>query len=165
MKTNKLHNIKESGFEIPKGYFDSLEDTIISNIKLKELSSESGFKTPDNYFDSLEETILSKISEKENTKVISLFTRQNIVYLSGIAAAILLLFNLNIFNNDSLDWNLDTETVENYIIDENISSYEIASLLNEDELIENNFSQHSLSDETIETFILNDVDIDDLILE
>lgn len=165
MKTNKLHNIKKTGFKIPKDYFDSLEDTIISSIKLKELSSESGFKTPDNYFDTLEDTILSKTSEKESSKVISILSRRNLIYASSIAAAVLLLFNLSIFNTNSTIWNLDDETVENYMLNENMDSYEIASLLDEENFIEADFVQHNFNEETIEAFILNNLNIEDLIVE
>ncbi len=165
MKNKKLHNIKETGLKVPKDYFDNLEDTVLRHIKLKELSSESGFKTPKNYFDTLEDSILSKTSEKEHIKVISLFSRRNLIYASSIAAAILLLFNLSISEKKS-DWDkLDSETVENYIIEENIGSYEIASLLSEDSFIEDDFAIHSLNQENVENYLLDNLDIDDLIIE
>ena len=55
-------------------------------------------------------------SEKENTKVISLFNRKYIIYASSIAAAILLLFNLSVFDK-KISWeDIDLESFENYII-------------------------------------------------
>ena len=57
MKKHDLHNIKGSGFNVPKDYFKTLGDRVFSQIKLKELADNSGFKTPDNYFASLEEKI------------------------------------------------------------------------------------------------------------
>ncbi|WP_282135622.1 hypothetical protein [Seonamhaeicola maritimus] len=160
MKKNKLHNIKESGFNVPNGYFDSLEDNIMSELKLKEFSKNSGFKTPDNYFDALEDTILNKVSQNKETKVIKLFNRRTIVYASSIAAAVLLLFSLSIFSNQ--DEELDYETVENYILNENFDSYEIASLLDEEDLSEENFIEFNIEDEAVEDYIFDNLDVEDL---
>ena len=164
MKKNKLHNIKETGFKVPKDYFDSVEDNVFHAIKLKELSEESGFKTPDNYFDTIEDAILSKVSEKENTKVISIFNRRNLIYASGIAAAVLLLLNLSLFEKKTGWEDIEAETVENYIINENIGSYEIAALLIDEELNENTFTDIEFSDEAIETYILENATVEDLII-
>ena len=165
MKKNKIHNINATGFKVPKDYFNNLEDSILSHIKLKEKNTDSGFKTPDNYFDTLEDAILSKVSEKEKAKIISIFSRRNLIYTSSIAAAVLLLLNLSFFDKKS-DWDkLDNETVENYIIEENIGSYEIASLLSEDNFIEDTFIIQSLNEENIETYLLDNLDIEDLIIE
>lgn len=164
MKTNKLHNVKETGFKVPKDYFDTLEYTVLNNIKLKEQPSESGFITPNNYFDTLEDAILSKISEKESPKVISIFSRRNIIYACSIAAAVLLLFNLSIFEKESGWEDIKAETVENYIINENIGSYEIASLLIDEELNENNFTDIEFSDEALENYFLDHTTVEDLII-
>jgi len=86
MTKNNLHNIKETGFKAPKDYFDNLEDSILSEIKLKESSSDTGFKTPKDYFETLEDRIIEKTSEKKTPKVISLLNRRNLIYISSIAA-------------------------------------------------------------------------------
>ena len=162
MKQNYLHNIKETGFKTPPKYFESLEDQIMSQIKLTEVE-ESGFKMPINYLDSIEDRVINTITKKDPTKVISLFSKQYIIYISGIAATILLLLNLSIFDKNV--WDLEAETVENYMINEAISSYEIASLLEEEDLIEENFINHNFSDENIENYVLDNIDIEELILE
>tara|TARA_R110002049_G_scaffold25972_3_gene90814 strand:- start:61 stop:558 length:498 start_codon:yes stop_codon:yes gene_type:complete len=164
MQTNKLHNIKETGFKVPKDYFDTLEDTVLRHNKLKEQSSEPGFKTPDNYFETLEDTILSKVSEKESPKVISIFSRRNLIYASSIAAAVLLLLNLSIFENESGWEDIEAETVENYIINENMGSYEIASLLIDEELNEDNLTDIEFSDEALENYFLDHTTVEDLII-
>ena len=164
MQTNKLHNIKETGFKVPKDYFDTLEDTVLRHNKLKEQSSEPGFKTPDNYFETLEDTILSKVSEKESPKVISIFSRRNLIYASSIAAAVLLLLNLSIFENESGWEDIEAETVENYIINENMGSYEIASLLIDEELNEDNLTDIEFSDDALENYFLDHTTVEDLII-
>ncbi len=160
MKKNKLHNNIKSGFKTPEGYFDSLEEHIMSELKLKELSNSSGFKTPDNYFSNLEDTITSQVSKKE-TKVIKLFTKKRLIYISGIAAAILLLFNVSIFNKIE-EWPTDFQTVETYILEEDINYYDIATLLDEDELIEDNFIDYTIKEETVEDYIIDNLNVDDL---
>lgn len=165
MKKNKIHNINETGFKVPNDYFSNLDDSILTHIKLKEKINNSGFITPQNYFETLEKNIIEKISKKESIKVIPLFSKRNIIYVSSIAAAVLLLFNLSIFDKKS-DWDkLDTETVENYIIEENIGSYEIASLLSEDSFIEENFIIQGINEEHLETYLLDNLDIEDFIIE
>ncbi|WP_242203657.1 hypothetical protein [Aestuariivivens insulae] len=165
MNKKQIHNIEKTGFKVPKDYFNNLEDSLLSNIRLKELASSSGFKTPELYFESVEEHIVKKTIDQEPKKVISIFSKQNLIYVSGIAAAVLLLLTLVVFNHKPQWNNLDTETVENYIIDENIDSYEIATLLLDDGLKEADFINYNLKDETIETYLLNNSDIEDLILE
>lgn len=165
MKQNKLHNIKETGFRVPSDYFNRLEDVILSDIKLKKISSDSGFKLPDGYFDSLEDTITSKVSTKAPTKVIPLFRKRTIIYISGVAAAVLLLFNLSIFENKPTFDSLEFEAVENYIMNENIGSYEIAALLSEEDLLEENFIEYNVEDKTVETYILNNMYVEDIIIE
>lgn len=165
MKKNILDTTSSSGFKIPKNYFNDLEDKIITAAKLNTIKN-SGFKTPDNYFESIDDTILSKIAkDKESTKVISIFTKRHLIYMSSVAAAILLLFNLSIFNN-GLDFDdLDTATVENYIINEDISSIELASLLTHKELNEATFTTYDLPEAHIENYILDHINIEDIILE
>ena len=163
MQKNRIHNINKTGFNTPKDYFNNLEAEILSDIKLKATINSSGFKTPKGYFNTLEDDFMSKITDKEKAKVVSLFNKRNLIYVSSIAAAVLLLFNLSIFNNN-VNWSkLDTETVENYMINEDISSYEIASLLSEDDLKEENFINYTLDRENIETYLLNNLDIEDII--
>ncbi|WP_370478255.1 hypothetical protein [Tamlana flava] len=165
MKKNKINNIKETGFKVPNDYFNNLEDVVMAQIKLSEKVSHSGFKTPSGYFDTLEDRIIEKTSVKKATKVISLFNKKNLIYVSGVAAAVLLLFNLSIFERDP--WSsLDTETVENYLLDENIvDSYELASLMTEEELAESDFTDVDFDDENVETYLLNHLDVEDLITE
>ncbi|MFI1771582.1 hypothetical protein [Thalassobellus citreus] len=166
MKKNNLHNINETGFKVPKDYFENLEDAILSDIKLKELSHESGFITPKDYFDTLEDHIIEKTSTKETPKVISLFNRRNLLYLSGVAAAVLLLFNLSIFNNTTTWASLDTETVEDYMINGGLlDSYEIASLLTTEELSDANFIETNFNENNIETYLIDHLDIEDLYVE
>ncbi|WP_396603350.1 hypothetical protein [Algibacter sp. R77976] len=168
MKNTNLHNIKASGFKTPHDYFESLDEKIFSKLNTEnQLDSikESGFKVPDNYFESLNSSILDNNLEENEPKVIQLFTKRNLVYVSSIAAAILLLFNLSIFDNKPTFDNLDIETVESYLADENIGIYEFAALLNDEHITEDLIIHSDVNDDNIEEYLLNNADIEDLILE
>ncbi|WP_299887608.1 hypothetical protein [uncultured Lacinutrix sp.] len=158
MNNKNLHNIKNSGFKVPENYFSKLEDSIITEVKLKNSANNTGFKIPENYFDEFEVPI------KKETKIISLFNRKNIITISSIAAAIVLLFSLNIFNNKTLSINdLNTETVDNYILDET-NDFELADLFLENELDETQFIDYDISDDTLESY-LESVEVNELFIE
>ena len=168
MKNKNLHKIKTTGFKTPDAYFESFDKNLIN--KLKEQTKfdkleSSGFEVPIDYFKNIEETILAKVSKSKGPKVISLFTKRNIIYVSSIAAAVLLLFNLSIFKSNLSFDSLDSETVENYMINEDISFYEIASLLPEEGLIEENFIKHNFNTENVEIYLLDNLDVEDLFID
>lgn len=168
MKNKKLHNIKSTGFKTPKDYFESFDDKIFSKLNTEsqlDAIKETGFKVPDDYFESFNDTIFEKNLGETESKVIQLFSKRNLIYVSSIAAAILLLFNLSIFEITPTFDNLETETVENYIIDENISSYEIAALLSDEHIEEGIIIDYSINEDNIEEYLLNNADIEALMIE
>lgn len=168
MKNKSLHNINHSGFKTPEGYFEGFDDKLLEKLKSDvTLSADiaSGFKTPESYFDELEDTIIKQLSNDKEPKVISIFSKRNIVYMSSVAAAVLLLISLSLFNTTSEFDDLETQTVENYIIDANISSYEIASLLSEEDINQNSLVEYDLKDENIEAYLLDSSDFESLMIE
>ncbi len=163
-----LNNIKNTGFKVPKDYFNILEDTILSKIKaesiLKDIDSP-GFEIPNGYLDTLEYTVFNKLPKKENPKIISLFSKKNLIYISGVAAAIVIMFGFFWNNTNASEMELDYEMVESYLIDQNISSYEIASLLTEEELsnIDSEIMNEAFNDEDMEDYLLENVNFEDII--
>jgi len=165
---SKLNNIKKAGYKTPEDYFQNLEDKIMDNIKLNEALQNienEGFKAPEGYFDTLENIVLNKIKDEKKTKVISLINKQTLIYISGVAAAILIMFNVFWNNFETTIEAIDYELVENYFIDEGINTYEIASLLTDDtdfnldiELFDETFNDDSLED-----YLFENVDLEDFI--
>lgn len=160
-----LKHIKDQGFKVPKDYFETLEDSIMSNISLDNQVSKiksSGFKTPKNYFDTIEDDIFSKLETPKETQVIPLFGKRNILYFSSIAAVLLLM--LAIFVNTNSE-ELDYEIVEDYIVNEDIDVYELASLLTDEEFnsIEMEIMNSTYNDEDMESYLLDNVNLEDLI--
>ncbi|RXP53468.1 hypothetical protein EC396_10250 [Lutibacter sp. HS1-25] len=85
MKKEKLHTIapllsqissKEKGFTVPKNYFNTVEENVISILNLQEIQPKesNAFKTPAHYFDTVEEITLAKLKaeiaqKNNNTKI------------------------------------------------------------------------------------------------
>ena len=165
MKKNKLNTIKKTGFKVPEDYFNNLEEQLLSATKLRDKNPSSGFAFPDGYFENLEERIIQQVPEAEESKVISLFRNKYVLYVAGMAASILLLFNLSIFDHQTSWEDIDTETAENYVINENIGAYEIASLLELEEIDETNFLELDIKEEQLETYLENNAEIETLLIE
>lgn len=165
---HKLNNIKNTGFKVPNDYFQNLEDTIMDNIKLNkalESSVNTGFKVPKGYFDSLEDVVLTKIKEEKKPKVLPLFNKQTLIYISGVAAAILIMFNIFWNKTEITIDSIDAELVENYFIDQGINTYEIASLLtddNNDINIDIEIFDETFNDDSLEDYLLENVDLEAL---
>ena len=145
---------------MPKDYFEGLEDTILAQAALESHSKTSGFNVPDGYFETLENKILTKL-DKPEPKVFNLFNKKTIVSLSSVAAAIVLLFNINLFKSAPTLNSLDTETVENYIINE-IEINDLNLLINDSELSQTDFIDYNLID--VDDYI-DDIDLNDLYQE
>lgn len=163
-----LNNIKTTGFKTPKDYFNTLEDDILTNIKtdaaLKGVE-HPGFKTPIGYLDSIEDSVFNKLPKKKSTKVVSLINKQHLIYISGIAAAILIMFGIFKTFKGLYDMEMDYEFVESYLLSQNISSSEIASFLTEEELLSINLEimDEAFNGEGMEDYLFEHVNFEDLI--
>lgn len=166
MKTNKLHTIKNTGFKVPNNYFNELEDAILSDLKLKAMAPKSGFKLPDTYFNSLEDTIINKLQPEKETKIINLFTWRKVAYATAIAASLILM--INIYSNSTKNITIETiETarIEDYILNEDISNTEFAALFTKEDLQDVQLISDGYSSETLENFVFDNLDIEDIIIK
>ena len=92
---------------------------------------KSGFKVPDNYFDQLSENIFQRIQE-DDKPVISIF-RKYYHAVIGIAAAIIV--GLLITFNSSNSQEINQTELENYFAyHSNMNQYDLADILNEDDI-------------------------------
>lgn len=140
MKTKKLHKIaptlssisnKGTGFQIPKNYFESIEDSVLGAISEKKLpisNNIENFKIPENYFETVEDDVFKKLNFKflqnknneipenyfetfEDKVFVKLAKKQKVITLKNnvlkytasiaIAASLTLIFILNTNNNTS----------------------------------------------------------------
>mgnify|MGYP000168009999 CR=1 FL=1 len=138
MKKIDLHKIKSSGHKTPDKYFESFDDRLLSKLKednkLDAIKS-TGFKVPNNYFETVNDKILNTINNNEETKVIPLFSWRKAAYVSAVAASLILMFNVFFNTPDEVTYeSLEIASIENYLVEEDYTSYEFASLLTDDEL-------------------------------
>ncbi|MEZ4796276.1 MAG: hypothetical protein R2785_03805 [Flavobacteriaceae bacterium] len=168
MSDNFKHT-KQTGFKVPEGYFNHLEDTVLNKLnessKLETIKN-SGFNVPQDYFSKVENSVFKAIKKEEKeVKVVSLWSRKNILYASGVAAAVVLM--ISIFNKDkklTFD-SLDTELVELYITPNNINTSDLATLWNEAELSDVAIDSYGFLDETVEDYILENSSLEDLLID
>ena len=176
------------GFDIPKGYFESVEESLASSLFLDTLTKQHSFDIPENYFDTIESTVFETI-ELQNasipkdyfstietnvferiqnkSKVISIKKNifQKFVPLT-IAASILLIFTIQFFNSTEINQfaSIDTFEIEQWIDNGEleISTYEVASIYH-DITIETLDIYDFYQDDEILNY-LDDIDIEPLIL-
>ena len=55
-------------FTVPEGYFDSLNERVLANVKMEELKNgmpDAGFTVPENYFEELSGNIIARVTIEE----------------------------------------------------------------------------------------------------
>lgn len=151
---------KTSNFTAPNNYFDSVEDSFLLKLAEKNLPKNYGFNVPKNYFDEIENVVLSKVShQKKETKLISFKEKILRIIPLAAAASILLFVGLNsfVFNVEkklTIDSISDAD-IENWITANNLHYNDVALVLQEDILKDNEFSMANIKNETIEEYIIS----------
>ena len=123
---------KNNPFKVPKGYFDTLEETLLE--KTKTNYNAYGFQTPKGYFNHLEKEILQKTT-RNNKKKGNIITRV-IFGSASIAAAFLLFFTLQSPSETLVAENKEQafeDYIETYYL-EDFDSFEFLSLMEEGEI-------------------------------
>lgn len=167
MKKSQLHNINTTGFKIPSEYMESLDERILAKLSAQDnLSSvrAPGFKVPENYFENFDARLSQQLSKEQHPKVRMLWTRRNFMMASGIAASLMIFLTvlLNTEKQTSFQ-NLETASIERYLNDENLSSYDILSVLNMDDLQMDDFVSNTIPVESLESYLLDNATIEDII--
>ncbi|MDG5492142.1 hypothetical protein [Psychroserpens sp. SPM9] len=165
MTKRKLDTIKTSGFKTPKDYFSEVEEQILNDIHLKNKVEASGFDVPESYFESLDDRIFAQLDTTNDTKVRSLFSWKKTVYATAIAASIVLMFNLFFTSETITISDIDTASIEDYLEIEDYTSLDLASLLTDEELHKDNFIENEIPENSIEDYLINTIEIEDLIIE
>ncbi|OED44080.1 hypothetical protein AB832_02235 [Flavobacteriaceae bacterium (ex Bugula neritina AB1)] len=164
-----LDDTIKSGLKTPDNYFETFEDQLLENINPEAKKStlrvngvKTGFTTPNDYFEQVEQTILKKttIFNKE-PKVISLFSRKNILFISGIAAMVAIVISLAIPLKSGVSdeiINLELADIQEYLTDENVdfNDSEIAALFSEELNFTETFNAEDISDETLFDYLSNE---------
>src|SRR5689334_16659744 len=56
-------------YSVPKGYFDSLPNSIFNNIKLSEIKGTNPYSVPENFFDTVADSIINKVRSSTSNKI------------------------------------------------------------------------------------------------
>lgn len=167
MKNINLDNIKTTGYKTPDNYFELLEEAICSKLKEETIASKlqtSGFKVPESYFQTLDARILKNVNENSSTKIIPMFRWKKFGYISGIAASLLLTLNIFFNNSNRLTFDdLETASIENYLLNEDLNAYDFAPYLSTNDINSDNFVENTINASDIEDYLLQNSDVEQLI--
>lgn len=163
MKKQKLHKDIKSGFKTPDNYFNTFEEQLLSELKLKEHVSKSGFNEPNGYLDNFK-VELSKV-QTSKPKVISLLNKKTILYAASIAAIFVLLLTIPSNEKEVNFASLDSESIENYLLISDFESSELNDLITNTTAFESKILEETLSDITLEDYLYNNSELEDFNLE
>ncbi|MGY0392771.1 hypothetical protein ACW5R3_09480 [Bizionia sp. KMM 8389] len=163
MNSNELKNIKQSGFKTPDNYFQNFEDNLLSEIAIQEQCDSAGFKVPDNYFENFNVSTKNLTpQENSSSKVIPLFAKKSWLYAASIAAIAILVFTLPDFNQPVNFSTLDNDSIENYILANDYEATEFNNLITDPAAFENTIYNEALSDTSLENYMYNNSELEDL---
>jgi hypothetical protein len=154
------------GFKAPDDYFQDFEERLFSKLKEAELPKKHGFDVPDGYFEDLEERILQNVAQENAVKVIPLFKRKTIIYAASVAASAALVISVYTGSGDQ-EISLQVADIEAYIEGDamDLDSYDIAQLLSDDELDNLAFENEIFSQESLEDYLIENLDDTTLLIE
>ncbi|MCO6163240.1 MULTISPECIES: hypothetical protein [Flavobacterium] len=117
---------------------------------------KTGFQVPENYFEQFEAKMMEQLPQKE-TKVVSLFHKKQI-WISSIAAVLLVMIAIPVYQSMSKDTTIEATTLENYLVSE-YSTYDIIDKLSTEDInaLENDLT---LNEDAVESYLLDTQNID-----
>ena len=123
---------------------------------------KSGFKVPENYFEQFEAKMMAQIPVEKVTKVVSLFYRKQ-VWISSIAAVLLLAIAIPVYFNMAKENNLDAGTIEVYLSQQQgIGITELSKHLTDEDIaeLENNLSLNEANSDAVEDYLSESENLD-----
>ena len=164
-KSKLTDTLITSGYTVPSDYFSNIEEDLLVDLSLKHKVQDSGFKVPEAYFKTLEGNVIEHPSTTKDRTVRSLFNWKKALYPTA-AAAILFLFTLTIYFNTSKTFtleSLDSVSIEDYLLNEDLTPYELSTLLSDKDLTIDYYTTDAISEDQLETYLLDNSDIEYLI--
>jgi len=161
----KKHN---TGLNVPDGYFDNFEDRMMLKVMEESLPKSNGFKVPKGYFEQFNVAPEFTSEPTPQPAVISIFRKKTLLYVSGVAASLLLIISLINTKDDNLSMDsLSADTVEAYINDgvADIDAYDVMALLSEEELESISIPSEIISEENLEAYLIDNLDETSFLIE
>ena len=123
---------------------------------------KSGFKVPENYFEQFEAKMMAQIQPESETKVVSIFYRKQ-VWMSAIAAVVLLAIAIPVYFNMANSNNLDATTIEMYLSQQQgIGITELSKHLTDEDIValEQNLSISETNSDEVEAYLSETENLD-----
>ena len=123
---------------------------------------KSGFKVPENYFEQFEAKMMAQIQPESETKIVSIFYRKQ-VWMSAIAAIVLLAIAIPVYFNMANSNNLDATTIEMYLSQQQgIGITELSKHLTDEDIValEQNLSISETNSEEVEAYLSETENLD-----
>ena len=156
------------GFNVPDGYFDRLEDQLDHYMDQAFMPEIHGMHTPEGYFEGMEDRIMEAWRAEQKTgKIIPLYRRREVQWISAIAAVLLLTLMVlrpDTGSPDQID-QLSAIQMEDFLMEEmEWDVYELGDLM-EDSEIEVLPDSELFSGEELEQYLLEHLDDNTLLIE
>ena len=123
---------------------------------------KSGFKVPENYFEQFEAKMMAQIQPESETKIVSIFYRKQ-VWMSAIAAVVLLAIAIPVYFNMAKENSLDAGTIEVYLSQQQgIGITELSKHLTDEDIaeLENNLSINEANSDAVEDYLSESENLD-----
>ena len=123
---------------------------------------KSGFKVPENYFEQFEAKMMAQIQPESETKIVSIFYRKQ-VWMSAIAAIVLLAIAIPVYFNMANNNNLDATTIEMYLSQQQgIGITELSKHLTDEDIValEQNLSISETNSDEVEAYLSETENLD-----
>ena len=123
---------------------------------------KSGFKVPENYFEQFEAKMMAQIQPESETKIVSIFYRKQ-VWMSAIAAIVLLAIAIPVYFNMANSNNLDATTIEMYLSQQQgIGITELSKHLTDEDIValEQNLSISETNSDEVEAYLSETENLD-----
>lgn len=126
----------------------------MGKIDIEKEKVTTGFKIPEHYFEQFEAKMMEKIPVQKEVKVVSLFYKKQ-VWISSIAALLLLTIAIPVYFNMAKESSLDAITIENYLSQQNVGTTELTQHLTDEDIssLENNLSLNTINSDALEDYL------------
>lgn len=126
----------------------------MGKIDINKEKVTTGFKIPEHYFEQFEAKMMEKIPVQKEVKVVSLFYNKQ-VWISSIAALLLLTIAIPVYFNMAKESSLDAITIENYLSQQNVGTTELTQHLTDEDIssLENNLSLNTINSDALEDYL------------
>ena len=160
---------KKNSFNTPDGYFESFNERLMNKINQEGAEATStvipksdGFAVPEAYFETLSDRLASRLAKNQAGKVIKLRPNKRFYYAVAAVAAIFLLIFTPIWKTDTpvAFEDLASAEIESYLnlSELDMSSYEIAEVVDLESLQLSDVLEDDIEDENILEYLDENVE-------